>query len=97
LIEGGLIFRLAPIRVAIHTFTQNIHVFVVVYNFTLVVTGEASPGRWAAGMACGTNAIGAIMVDREGMAEIGWQPTAGGMTGGTLTIKMIGRSLVDMA
>ena len=81
LLEGGLIFWLASIRVAIHTFTQYIHVFVVVHNFILVVTGEASPGRRAAGMAGGTNAIGAIVVDGEGMAEIGWQPGAGGMAG----------------
>lgn len=81
MIEGGLIFWLAPIRMAIHTFTKNIHVFVLIHNFILAVTGEASPGRWAAGMAGGTHAIGAFMVDGEGMAEIGWQPTTGGMAG----------------
>ena len=68
-----------------------------IHNFILAVTGDASPDRWAAWMAGGTHAIGAIVVDGESMAEIGWQPTTGGMAGGTLTIKVIGRSLVDMA
>jgi hypothetical protein len=70
--EGGLIFWFAPICVTIHASPKNIHVFMMVHNFTLVMTGEACPRWWTTGVTGGTHAICAIMVDGEGMAEIGW-------------------------
>lgn len=52
-----------------------------VHNFILIVTGETSPGWRAAGMAGGADTIRTVVIDGESMAEIGWQPGAGGMAG----------------
>jgi hypothetical protein len=96
MIFGRLIIWFPPIGVAIHAFSQNIHILVFVHNFTLVVTGEAGVGRWAAGMAGGANTISTIVINGEGVVEIGRQPGTGGMASGALPIKMVGRAAIDV-
>lgn len=48
-------------------------------------------------MAGGTNSVGTVMIHREGMVKIRRQPGTGGMTGGTLSVKMVGRAAIYMA
>jgi hypothetical protein len=57
---------------AIHTFTENIHILMFIYHFILVMAGETGPGGWTSGVASGADPICTFVVDREGMVEIGW-------------------------
>ena len=82
---------------AAHDEIRNSFFVMVFGKFGLVMAieaGKAARARWMAG---GAHAIRAIMVNREGMVEVGWQPTAGTVAIGALPAEVVRRPAVDMA
>jgi len=82
---------------AAHDKIRNSFFVMVFGKFGLVVAieaGKAARARWMAG---GAHAIRAIMVNREGMVEVGWEPTAGTVAIGALPAEVVRRPAVDMA
>ena len=74
---------IAPVRMTIHAALDEIRdsFFVVFFGqFTLIVAVEAGETAGSRRMAGGAYAIGAIVINREGMVEIGWQPPTGAVT-----------------
>ena len=81
---------------AIHALAQYICIFMLADDFVLIMAIEACPGRRDAWMAGGTHSVGAMMIHWESVVKICRQPGTGGMAGGTLTVKMVGRAAINM-
>src|SRR3989304_3120055 len=82
---------------AAHDKIRNSFFVMVFGKFGLVVAieaGKAARARWMAG---GAHAIRAIMVNREGMVEVGWEPTAGTVAIGALPAEVVRRPAVNVA
>lgn len=75
----------------------NAFFVVLLGQLALVVAAKAGELTAAGRMAGGALAIGAAMVEREGMVEVSGQPTTGIVAGGALLIKMIGRAVACVA
>ena len=80
----------------IHALSEHIRIFMFADDFVLIMAVEASPGRGAAWMTGGTNSVGPVMIHWEGVVKICRQPGTGGMAGGTLTVKMVGRAAINI-
>ena len=83
---------LAPVPMTLHAALDEIRnsFFVMFFGkFGLVMAIEAGKAARAGWMAGGAHAIRTLVINREGVIEVGWQPAAGTVAIGALAAEVV--------